>query len=142
MVPTSLRMGWIESPPYFFTVSETVQDVAEQYIETRVGSLAEHKLVESTEVNSDIAELKNKYTSKEPFKYILDVYMDDYIVLDIPKIKYQLHNGANEIITGMHYVFPPDEDDKEDAISLKKIIKRKLHGQLLIMCWDLNLMET
>ena len=54
VVTTSLQMGWIESPPYFFTVSETGRDVAEQYIETPVGSLAEHKFVELTEVNSDI----------------------------------------------------------------------------------------
>ena len=46
VVPTSLQMGWIESPPYFFTVSETGRDVAEQCIETPVGSLAENKFVE------------------------------------------------------------------------------------------------
>ena len=38
VVPTSLQMGLIEYPPYFFTVSETGRDVAEQYIETPVGS--------------------------------------------------------------------------------------------------------
>ena len=37
VVPTSLQMGLIEYPPYFFTVSETGRDVAEQYIETPVG---------------------------------------------------------------------------------------------------------
>ena len=68
--------------------------------------------------------------------------MDDYIVLDIPKIQDQLHHVANTIMTGIHDVFPPDKYDKEDAISLKKIIKRKMYGQLLRMCWDLNLMET
>ena len=112
MVPTSLQMGWIESPPYFFTVLETGRDVAEQYIKTSVGSLAEHKFVELTEVNSEIAELKNKYTSKEPLNYILEVYMDDYILLAIPKIQDQLHHVANAIITGIHDVFPPDKDDK------------------------------
>ena len=68
--------------------------------------------------------------------------MDDYIVLAIPKIQDQLHHFANEIMTGIHDVFPPDKDDKEDDISLKKILKRNLPGQLLRMCWDLNLMET
>ena len=32
VVPPSLHIGWIESPPYFYTVSETGRDVAEQYI--------------------------------------------------------------------------------------------------------------
>ena len=64
VVPTSLQMGWFESPPYCCTVSETVLDVTEQYIETPVGSLEEHKFVELTEVNSEIAELKEKDISK------------------------------------------------------------------------------
>ena len=38
-------------------------------------------------MNSDIAELKEKDTSKESFNYMLKLYMDDYIVLDIPKIQ-------------------------------------------------------
>ena len=57
VVPISLQMGCIESPPYFFTVLETGRDVAEQYIETPVGSLAPHKFVKLTEVNPDFAEL-------------------------------------------------------------------------------------
>ena len=39
VVPTSLQMGWIESPPYFCAASETARDVAAQYIETAEGSL-------------------------------------------------------------------------------------------------------
>ena len=67
--------------------------------------------------------------------------MDDYIVLDIPISQDQLHHVANAILTGIHDVSPPDKDDNEDTISLKKILKRKLYGQLLRMCWDLNFME-
>ena len=65
VVPTSLQMGWIYYPPYFCIVSETGRDVAEQYIETPLGSLAEHKFVELIKVNSEISELKDKDTSKE-----------------------------------------------------------------------------
>ena len=68
--------------------------------------------------------------------------MDDYIVLAIPKSQDQLHHVTNTIMTWINYVFPPDKDDKEDVISIKKILKRKLYWQLLRMCWDLNLMET
>ena len=71
---------------------------------------------------------------------MLEVYMDDYIVLAIPKIQDQLHHVANTIMIGIHDIFPPNKNDEEDAISLKKILKRKPHGQLLRMCLDLNLM--
>ena len=46
--------------------------------------------------------------------------MDDYIVLDIPKIQDQLHHLAKTIMTGIHDVLPPDKYDKEDVISPKK----------------------
>ena len=45
VIPTSLQMGWIESPPFFCAASETGRDVAEQYVETRIGSLPDHKFV-------------------------------------------------------------------------------------------------
>ena len=51
--------------------------------------------------------------------------MDDYIVLDIPRIQDQLHHFANAIMAGIHDVFPSDKDDKEDDISLKKILKKE-----------------
>ena len=112
VVPTSLQMGWIESPPYFCTVSETGRYVAEQYIETPVGSLSEHKFVKFTEVNSDISELKKKYTSREPFNYMLEVYMENSIVLAIPKIQDQLNHVSNAIMAGIHDVFSPYKDGK------------------------------
>ena len=100
----------------------------EQYIDTPVVSLSEHKFVELTEVNSEIAELKDKDTSKESskesFNYMLEVYMDDYIVLAIPKIQDQLNRVSNTITTGIHDVFTPDKYDKEYAISLNKILKK------------------
>lgn len=39
VVPTSLQMGWIESPPYFCTVSETARDIAKQYMQLPLNSL-------------------------------------------------------------------------------------------------------
>ena len=90
-----------------------------------MGSLTPHKFVKLTEVNSDFAELSKKDTSDEPLNYVLEVYMDDYIALAIPRIQDQLHHVANTIMKGIHDVFPPDKDDKEDAIYLKKILKKE-----------------
>ena len=99
--------------------------MVEQYIETPMGSLAPHKFVKLTEVNSDFAEMPKKYILNEPLNYMLDEYMDDYIALAIPMIQDQLHHVANAIMEWIHDVFPPDKDDKEDAISLKKILKKE-----------------
>ena len=44
VVPTSLQMGWVESPPFFCAASETARDVAqEDYCETKLGTLPPHK---------------------------------------------------------------------------------------------------
>ena len=55
----------------------------------------------------------------------MEVYTDDHIVLDIPKSQDQLHHVANAIITWIYDVFPPNKYDKEDAISLNKILKKE-----------------
>ena len=90
-----------------------------------MGSLTPHKFVKMTELNSDFSELPKKDTSYEPFNYMLEVYMYDYIVLAVPRIQDQLHHVANAIMKGIHDVFSPDKDDKEDAIYLKKILKKE-----------------
>ena len=51
--------------------------------------------------------------------------MDDYIVLDIPRSHDQPHHIDNAILTGIYYVIAPDKYDKEDAISLKQILKKE-----------------
>ena len=43
VVPTSLQMGWVESPPYFCAATETARDIASDYCDTPVGSLPHHK---------------------------------------------------------------------------------------------------
>ena len=90
-----------------------------------MGSLAPHKFVKLTEVNPDFAELPNSDISEDPFNYMLEVYMDDCIVLSVSRSRDQLHHVANAIMTGIHDVFSPVKYDKEDAVSLKKIIKRE-----------------
>ena len=59
------------------------------------------------------------------FKYLLEVYMDDYIVAAIATEKRQLNHLSNAVKFEIHYVFPPDENDKEDPISFKKLEKKE-----------------
>jgi hypothetical protein len=43
VVPTSLQMGRVESPPFFCAASEMARDVAQDYCETKMGTLTPHK---------------------------------------------------------------------------------------------------
>ena len=126
VVPTSLHMGCIEFPPYFFTGSEIGRDVEEKYTETPVGSLEPHKFVKSKEVNPEFAELPKSDILDNPFSSMLEVYMNDYTDLSIPRRRDQLHHVSNAVMKKIHDVLPPDKDDDEDAISLKKILKKEV----------------
>ena len=99
--------------------------MAEQYFETPVGSLAPHKFVKLTEVNPEFTELPKIDILDDPFNYMLEVYMDNYISLTIPRTRDQLNHVANATMTGIHYVLPKYKDDDEDVISLKKILKKE-----------------
>ncbi len=48
VIPTSLQVGWIESPLYFCTASEMARDVGVAYMETLIALLPPHKLLDIT----------------------------------------------------------------------------------------------
>ncbi len=49
--------------------------------------------------------------------------MDDYISLAVPTLQEHLNHVANSVMQGVHDVFPADENDEEDPLSLKKLRK-------------------
>ncbi len=57
VVPTSLQIGWVESPPYFCAASETAQDIAMDYANTTVESLPTHKFTHYTLGGADAQQL-------------------------------------------------------------------------------------
>ena len=61
---------------------------------------------------------------------MLEVYVDDYIALVVPATQDQMDHVVNSVLTGIHDVFPKDEDDDNDPISLKKL--KKLEGSWVL----------
>ena len=84
-------------------------------------SLVLQKFVKLTEVNTEFGDLPKSGILDDPFHYMLEVYMEYYIALAIPRSQYQLHNVANSAMTVIHDVLPPEKDDDEYAISHKEI---------------------
>jgi hypothetical protein len=121
VVPTSLQMGWIESPPYFCAASETGRDVATQYMETPLGSLDDNKFLTWIMDSEEVRELPTASETGLSFSYVVEVYMDDYIGLAIPASQDQLQHAANAIVHGIHDVFPANDNNDEDPISVTKI---------------------
>ena len=84
VVPNSLQMGWVESAPYFCAALETARDVAVEYIETAIGSLPQHKFAHWAGATTTTV---NKGDKNEALRYVLEVYVDDFILCIIPTTK-------------------------------------------------------
>ena len=124
IVPTSLQMGWVESPPCFCAASETARDIAMDYVNTELGSLLTHKFTHYTQGNDDAnLLLANTSRPEMALRYSIKVYVDDFMSIVIPTSKAQLDHVANAIMRGIHDVFPADIVNSNDPISEKKLKK-------------------
>jgi len=111
IVPNSLQMGWVESAPYF-------RDVAVDYIKTDVGALPTHKF--SHWAGADKAPVGAPMKPGRRIRYLVEVYVDDFIACIIPTTKQQVEHVAQGILHGIHDFFPLSKDDDTDPILHKK----------------------
>ncbi len=140
VIQTSLQMGWVESPPYFCAATETVRDIATEYINTPVASLPHYKFTKYIIGNQDFNELLESMEQSTGFVYMVEVYVDDFMSLVIPVVKAQLCHVATALMTGIHNVFPPNVDDSCDAILEKKLIQGEGRYSMQKHYWGLTLM--
>jgi hypothetical protein len=124
VIPTSLQMGWVESPPYFCAATEMARDIATTYIKTGIGTLPNHKFEQYTSGAEAFDTLPAVADINNGFKYALEVYVDDFISIVIPASQDQLRHVANAIMESIHDIFPPDNNNANDPISEKKLLKR------------------
>ncbi len=130
VVPTSLQMGWVESPSYFCAATETARDTASDYIEIEIGTKPRHKFEHYVTGSAEYAALPAAADAAS-LRYLLEVYVDDFISLVIPMSQEQLRHVANAILEGIYNVFPPDDDDNNDPISREKLLKDEGRYSLL-----------
>jgi hypothetical protein len=113
-------MGWVESAPYFCAASKTAQDVAVQYIETKIGLLPQHKFKQWG--GAEVSQINDNTPTRE-LRYVLKVYMDNYIAAIVPTSQAQITYVARGILHGIHNVSPPSNNNSKDPISAKKLQK-------------------
>jgi len=68
-------------------------------------------------------------SGQDPLRYLVEVYVDNYIGLAIPTPCTQLNHVANSVMCTIHKIVPGDSVDKNDPISLKKLAQQE-------GCWD------
>jgi hypothetical protein len=124
VVPTSLQMGWVESPPYFCAATETARNISTDYIEMEINSLPLHKFKHYVMRASEFATLPMTARDEQGcFLYMVEVYVNDFMSLVIPVSQEQLRHVGNAVMHGIHNIFPPDVIDSDDPILEKKLGK-------------------
>ncbi len=131
VIPTLLQMRWVESPPYFCAATETARDTASEYMETGIGTRPSHKFEEYATGSADYVALPLASSDKHKLRYMLEVYVNDFISLVIPTAQEHLGHVANTILEGIHNVFPPDSNDDNDPILQQKL--RKDEGRYMLL---------
>jgi hypothetical protein len=121
VVPTSLQMGWIKSPLFFCAASETARDIAGNYCETKLGVLPDHKFLPYAIGNPAYKNLLECSPECHDLKYLLEVYIDNFISLVIPASREHLRYVSNGTMMGIHDVFLPDKISGNNPISEKKL---------------------
>jgi hypothetical protein len=96
VVPSSLQMGWVISAPYLCMASKMARDIAVQYIKIENGLLSQHKFEQWA--GTDVDQI-NEDTLKQELRYVLKVYIDNYITTIVPTSKAQnIHVGRGILL--------------------------------------------
>jgi hypothetical protein len=127
VVPTSLQVGWVESPPFFCAALEMAKDVAQDYCETKMGTLPPHKFTNYVIGNQAYKDLPKRDKLDNIFRYLLEVCVNDFVSLVIPTSCEQLCHVSTGMMTGIHAVLSADDIDSNDPISKKKL--KQLDGE-------------
>jgi hypothetical protein len=123
VIPCALQMGWNESPAYFCATTETVRDVAQTWIDTKVRK-PRHPM-ESFAMPTDPA---RQQSSVGPRHQMSAVYVDDFLLAAVEDASGTfLQRTARATLHAIHSVFPTPAatgtPNAKDPISEKKLAK-------------------
>jgi hypothetical protein len=77
VVPMTLQMGWVETPPYFCAAMETSRDIATEYIKTTMSSLPHHTFKHYVVDALEYADLPEMAIDSKWFGYMVEVYVNN-----------------------------------------------------------------
>jgi len=121
VVPTSLQMGWCESPPFFCAASETARDIAQELLANNQ-ALPPHPL-ETLCMPPEGTFPTLTSTNQDKLKQLLEVYVDDFLGLIQAPSQTQALHFTRAILHGIHKVFAPSDNGAPDdePIAIKKL---------------------
>jgi hypothetical protein len=99
-----------------------------QYCKTKLGTLKEQKFDALVAGNATVAELPETSKTQKYMRYLIEVYVDDFMALAIPISVREVTHVGRAVMHGIHNVFPEHEDDATNPIAKNKLLKGK--GQM------------
>jgi hypothetical protein len=147
--PLALPMGWVESPPYFCAITETITDLANERV--RRGQLStsrRHRLDEDADSRPAIEPPPEWWepTSGPPMVPManFDVYMDDFIgaAQGEKRLLEQYRRTLFEVVDSV--LRPLEKSDegtnREEPVSVKKLRKGDgaWHTRKVILGWQVD----
>ena len=139
VVPTSLQMGWTESPPFFCSATETVRDIAEDLLLEDPNGLPAHRLERLA--LPEHWQNTNDAKHEARFCHLMECYVDDFCALMQSSDPEALLGKSRAILNAIDTVFPgPDitgQAAEDDPILLKKILQGEgvWHTRKEILGW-------
>ena len=94
--------------------------MANTYAQSKIGTLPDNKFLEYTKGSPEYKTLPDVSADGRTLKFMIEVYVDNYINLAMVRSRKYFVNIPNAIIHGMHSVFPANDVDSKDPISEKR----------------------
>jgi hypothetical protein len=123
IVHSMLQVGWVESPPYFCTTTETSHDIATTYCETKIGTLPSHKFDDLVSADDAVGELPDTPTTNKLMRYLVEVYVNNFMAIVIPTTQHDVTHVGQAVMHGIHDVFLADDNNANNPISKNKLMK-------------------
>jgi hypothetical protein len=123
VIPSSLQMGWCDSPVYFCMALETACNITKTLTKVPVGSLDQHPLKHYLVPPEKWPE-DDIQQCAEMLTHLLEVYINDFIQLAQTSDPIQLTHLSWALLHAIHAVFPLPAitgHDGKDPVSLKKL---------------------
>ena len=135
VVPSSLQMGWTNSPPFFCAATETARDVAETLAQKT--ALPPHPFERITMSDEELLLHQVQHPSqwrtadlpqrRDQLNKLLEVYVDDFAAALQSTDPTVLLHHSRALLHAIHSIFPaapdPDNDPDDEPISLKKLLE-------------------
>jgi hypothetical protein len=90
-------------------------------VKQKIGTLPPHEFTNYMTGNQAYDKLPERDDSRNNFRYLLEVYVDNFVSLVVPTSCDQLHHVSMGTMAGIHDVFPANDVDSNDPISEKKL---------------------